>query len=157
MSWPARSSSTWPRVPPPPMADLDYRSVGLVIDEVDFPIEEGKVREFTRAVGTGGENGNHGALPLTFATVAGHWRDQAAMVQLLGLDLTRIVVGGSEWEYHAPVTVGDRLRGRRVVTAVAERQGTSGPMTIITLATRLHRGDGQLSIVQRDTVIELAR
>jgi 3-methylfumaryl-CoA hydratase len=95
-------------------------------------------------------------LPLTFATVAGHWRDQGAMVELLGLDLRRIVVGGSEWEYHAPVSVGDRLRGRRVVNAVAEREGARGPMTIITLETRLHRGDGQLSIVQRDTVIEMA-
>jgi hydroxyacyl-ACP dehydratase HTD2-like protein with hotdog domain len=128
--------------------------VGFVIDEVNFPIEAGKVREFTCAVGDG-DGGQH-AVPLTFATVAGHWRDQGAMVELLGLDLPRIVVGGSEWEYHAPVSIGDRLRGRRVVKAVAERQGARGPMTIITLETRLHRGDGQLSIVQRDTVIEMA-
>jgi hypothetical protein len=132
----------------------DDQRVGLVIDEVDFPIEAGKVREFTLAVGDG--DGDHGTVPLTFATVAGHWRDQGAMVELLGLDLPRIVVGGSEWEYHAPVSVGDRLRGRRVVNAVTERQGGRGPMTIITLETRLHRGDGQLSIVQRDTVIEVA-
>jgi hypothetical protein len=140
----------------------DDHSVGVVIDEVDFPVEAGKVREFMFAVaGTDGVGGSasdvdQAPLPLTFATVAGHWRDQAAMVELLGLDLPRIVVGGSEWEYHAPVRVGDRLRGRRVVKAVAEREGASGPMTIITLETRLHRGDGQLSIVQRDTVIELA-
>jgi hypothetical protein len=126
--------------------------VGLVVDEVDFPVEEGKVREFRRAAG----DGDGDRLPLTFATVAGHWRDQAAMVELLGLDLPRIVVGGSEWEYHAPVGVGDRLRGARVVKAVAERDGARGPMTIITLETRLHRGDGQLAIVQRDTVIEVA-
>jgi acyl dehydratase len=78
------------------------------------------------------------------------------MVALLGLDLPRMVVGGSEWEYHAPVSVGDRLSGRRVVKAVTERRGGRGPMTIITLETQLHRGDGQLSIVQRDTVIEVA-
>jgi hypothetical protein len=135
-------------------AVADRVEVGLVIDEVDFPIEEGKVREFRLAVGD--RDGAQLALPLTFATVAGHWRDQRAMVELLGLDLPRIVVGGSEWEYQAPVAVGDRLRGRRVVKSVAERQGERGPMTIITLETRLHRGDGQLSIVQRDTVIEVA-
>jgi len=140
----------------------DDHSVGVVIDEVDFPVEAGKVREFMFAVtgadgvGRGDGDVDQAALPLTFATVAGHWRDQAAMVELLGLDLPRIVVGGSEWEYHAPVRVGDRLRGRRVVKAVAQREGASGPMTIITLETRLHRGDGQLSIVQRDTLIELA-
>jgi acyl dehydratase len=131
------------------MADASH--VGLVIDEVDFPVEEGKVREFALASG----DGDHGAVPLTFATVAGHWRDQAAMVEKLGLDLRRIVVGGSEWEYHAPVAIGDRLRGRRVVRGVEAKKG--GAMTLITLETRLHRSDGALAVVQRDTVIELGR
>jgi acyl dehydratase len=130
----------------------DASQVGLVIDEVDFPVEEGKVREFAIAVGDAGQC----SVPLTFATVAGHWRDQAAMVTLLGLDLQRIVVGGSEWEYHARVGIGDRLRGRRTVTAVDRKQGANGTMTLITLETRLHRGDGELAVVQRDTVIELS-
>jgi hydroxyacyl-ACP dehydratase HTD2-like protein with hotdog domain len=129
----------------------DASQVGLVIDEVDFPVEEGKLREFAVAVG----HGDARSVPLTFTTVAGHWRDQQAMVELLGLDLPRIVVGGSEWEYHVPIAVGDRLRGRRVVKAVAEKQGSRGSMTMITLETRFHRSDGQLAIVQRDTVIEL--
>jgi hypothetical protein len=126
----------------------DASQIGLVIDEVEFPVEEGKVREFAIAVG----DDDHRSIPLTFATVAGHWRDQTAMVELLGLDLKRIVVGGSEWEYHAPVAVGDRLRGQRVVREVVEKQR----MTLITLETRLHHSDGALAVVQRDTVIELA-
>ena len=129
------------------MADASH--VGLVIDEVEFPIEEGKVREFAIAVG----DEDHRSVPLTFATVAGHWRDQGAMVQKLGLDLRRVVVGGSEWEYHAPVAIGERLCGRRVVRAVEAKKG--GAMTLITLETRLHRSDGALAVVQRDTVIEL--
>ncbi len=129
----------------------DASQVGLVIDEVDFPIEEGKLREFAVSVGRGAPR----SVPLTFTTVAGHWRDQQAMVELLGLELSRIVVGGSEWEYHAPIAVGDRLRGRRVVKAVAQKQGSRGSMTMITLETRFHRGDGRLAVVQRDTLIEL--
>jgi acyl dehydratase len=122
-----------------------------VIDEVDFPVEEGKVREFAVAVG----DADVGSVPLTFSTVAGHWRDQAAMVALLGLDLARVVVGGSEWEYHATVAIGDRLRGRRVVKAVGQKQSKRGTMTVITLETRFERADGELAVVQRDTVIEL--
>jgi acyl dehydratase len=122
-----------------------------VIDEVEFPVEEGKVREFAVAVG----DSDPRSVPLTFATVAGHWRDQAAMVQVLGLDLKRIVVGEVEWEYHAPVAIGDRLCGRRTVTAIDRKQGANGTMTLITLETRLHRRDGELAVVQRDTVIEL--
>ena len=127
------------------MADAE---VGLVIDHVDFPIEAGKVREFAIAVG----DPDTESLPLTFATVASHWRDQAAMVALLGLDIRRVVVGGSEWEYHEPVAVGDRLAGQRVVTDVVVKESGS---TFITLETALHRADGQLAITQRDTVIEL--
>jgi acyl dehydratase len=130
----------------------DTSQVGLVIDEVDFPVEEGKVREFAIAIG----DDDHGSVPLTFSTVAGHWRDQAAMVDLLGLDLKRIVVGGSEWEYHAPVAIGDRLRGQRVVLDIEHKQRERGAMTIITLETRLHLSDGELAVVQRDTVIEVA-
>ena len=124
---------------------------GLLVDEVEFPVEEGKVMEFARAIG----DTDLDTVPLTFTAVSGHWRDQAAMVELLGLELPRIVIGGSEWEYHAPVEIGDRLHGRRVVSAVEEKHGARGRMTIITLQTRFHRGDGTLAIVQRDTVIEL--
>jgi acyl dehydratase len=131
----------------------DASHVGLVVDEVDFPIEEGKVREFAIAVGDDDQR----TVPLTFSVVAGHWRDQSAMVRLLELDLKRIVVGGAVWEHHAPVAAGDRLRGKRVVRAVEEKQGSGGKMTVISLETRLHRADGELSVVQRDTVIELAR
>ena len=129
----------------------DRPATGLVVDEVEFPVEEGKVMEFARAVGdTDLQN-----VPLTFTAVASHWRDQAAMVELLGLDLRRIVVGGSEWEYHVLVEVGERLRGRRIVTDVQEKPGAGGAMTILTLETRFHRADGRLAVVQRDTLIEL--
>jgi hypothetical protein len=123
----------------------------MVIDEVEFPVEEGKVREFAIAVG----NGDTRSVSLTFCTVAGHWRDQAAMVKGLELDLPRIVVGAAEWEYCAPVTIGDRLRGKRIVTAVDHKQGSRGTITMVTLETRFHGSDGQLAVIQRDTVIEL--
>jgi hypothetical protein len=127
--------------------------VGTVIDEVEFPVEEGKLAEFARAVGGVADD----RVPLTFTAVAGHWRDQAAMVNLLGLDLGRIVVGGSEWEHHARVVAGDRLRGKRVLIARDEKEGARGTMTVLTLETRFHRQDGELAVVQRDTVIELPR
>jgi len=129
----------------------DDVAVGLVIDEVDFPVEEGKVREFALAAG---DDDLH-SVPLTFAAVAGHWRDQAAMVDKLGLDIRKVVVGASEWEHHAPVGVGDRLAGPRVLADVARKPRGDGEMLLLTLETRLSRGDGALAVVQRDTVIQL--
>jgi hypothetical protein len=129
----------------------DETHIGVVVDEVELPVEEGKLREFALAVGDCEGIG----VPLTFVTVAGHWRDQAEMVRRLELDIRRVVVGGSEWEYHAPLRVGDRIHGRRVVSAVERKQSARGPMTVITLETRFHRTDRQLAVVQRDTVIEV--
>lgn len=121
----------------------------VVIDEVEFAVEAGKVREFERAIGARPSE----CLPLTFVIVAGHWRDQSAMLTKLGLDLTRVVVGESEWEYLMPIRIGDRLRGRRVVVAIEEKRS----MRCLTLETRFQRvADGEELVTQRDTIIELA-
>lgn len=128
-------------------------AIGFVVDSVSFPIEEGKLREF--AIASGGDPDAvlaGGVLPPTFAAVAGHWRDQAAMVRELQLDIRRVVVGGSEWEYGAPAWIGDRLAGDRVVTDVAVK---SSGMLILTLTTTLRRGDGAIVVTQRDTIIQL--
>jgi acyl dehydratase len=127
----------------------DDPRIGMVVDTVDFPVEAGKIREFAIAVG----DEDTASIPLTFPVVASHWRDQAAMVALLALDIRRVVVGGSEWAHHAPILVGDRLAGRRVVTDVVVKDNGT---TILTLETALYCGDGRLAVTQRDTVIELA-
>lgn len=135
------------------MSAVATPEVGLVVDSVSFPVEEGKLREF--AIASGGDPDAvlaAGVLPPTFAAVAGHWRDQAAMVRTLDLDIRRVVVGGSEWEYGAPAWVGDRLSGDRVVTDVVVKD--SG-MLILTLTTTLRRDDGEVAVTQRDTVIQL--
>lgn len=121
----------------------------MIIDEVEFPVEAGKVREFVIAVGLGDPPDR---VPPTFVTVAGHWRDQAAMVEKLGLEITRVVVGGSEWEFLAPIRIGDRLRGTRMLVGSEERP----TMRLLTLETRFARvEDGMAVVVQRDTVIEV--
>ncbi|WP_354700577.1 hypothetical protein DSM112329_00857 [Paraconexibacter sp. AEG42_29] len=134
-------------------SDIATPDVGFVVDSVSFPIEEGKLREF--AIASGGDPDAvlaAGVLPPTFAAVAAHWRDQAAMVRVLQLDIRRVVVGGSEWEYGAPAWIGDRLTGDRVVTDVAVK---SSGMLILTLTTTLRREDGEVAVTQRDTVIQV--
>lgn len=127
--------------------------VGFLVDRVDFPVEEGKVREFALASGADPDAVlAAGVLPPTFAAVAGHWRDQAAMVAALELDIRRVVVGASEWEHPSTAWIGDRLSGERVLTSVEEK--ASG-MRLLTLTTTLAKADGEVAVVQRDTIIEL--
>lgn len=121
----------------------------MIIDEVEFTVEQGKLQEFVRAVGGTWDGAS---VPLTFVVVAGHWRDQAAMLRTLGLDIRRVVVGGSEWEYLVPVVPGDRLRGARMLLGIEQK----ATMRLFTLETRFERvRDGVSLVVQRDTVIEL--
>jgi acyl dehydratase len=141
--------------------------VGLRIDEVEFPVEEGKIREFAAAVGDpnpiyrdreAARAAGYPSIPVppTFSIVAAHWRDQAAMVERLGLDLRRIVVGEAQWDYLVGVYAGDRLSGARIVKEVVERAGRrGGRMTMITIESELRNQHGELAIRQRDLVIEL--
>ena len=141
--------------------------VGTVIDRVTFPVEEGKIREFAIAIGDldpvyrdadAARAAGHPAIPAppTFVVVAGHWRDQAAMVAALHLDIRRVVVGEVAWEYHAPVHAGDRLSATRTVESVSQRPGRrGGTMTLITLAADFRNQHDALCVRQRDVIIEM--
>jgi acyl dehydratase len=141
--------------------------VGLVIDRVSFPVEEGKIREFALAIGDPNPvyrdrdaalAAGHPAIPAppTFVVVAGHWRDQSAMVARLGLDIARVVVGETSWEYLRPIHVGDRLSAARVVESVTTRPGRrGGAMTMIAIVAEFRNQHGEVAARQRDTVIEM--
>jgi acyl dehydratase len=144
----------------------DRNLVGICIDQVEFPVEEGKIREFALAVGdpdpvyldpAAARAAGHHAVPAppTFSIVAAHWRDQSAMVARLGLDLKRVVVGEVQWEYYTAIYAGDRLCGARVVRDVTEHAGRrGGRMTLITIETELHNQRGERAVRQRDLIIE---
>lgn len=140
--------------------------VGLVIDEVAFDVEAGKIRELARATFTGdpvhveAQAAAEAGFPASLATathvvVAGHYRDQGAFVERLGLALERVVVGGVTWTYERPLLAGDSLRGTRRVTGDQEREGgRGGRMRIITLETSYVDQHGELAVSVKETIIE---
>ena len=144
----------------------DESQIGMEIDEVRFPVERGKVREFARSLGDpdpvhldGGAASSAGfdgiPAPLTFGMVAMHWRDRDAMIEDLGFDFTRLLHGGVRWDYRRPVLVGEELRATRRVADVKRRDGKrGGSMTFVTVETEFRDADGELAILQVDTLIE---
>jgi acyl dehydratase len=140
--------------------------VGTEVDRVSFPVERGKVREFARAThdeaprwveeeAASAEGFDAIPAPLTFVVVAGHHRDQCAAMAVLGVDISRIVVGEVAWTYHRPVLVGDLLEGRRTVVGVRTREGRSGgTMTMIDLETVWRDAAGEPVVTQAETLIE---
>jgi acyl dehydratase len=138
---------------------------GQLVDEVELPVERGKIREFARATFTADPIHTIEALALkagfsgipatgTYSVAAGHYRDQAAFVERLGLSIARIVVGSVSWTYLRVVVAGDVLTATRLVESDESRVGKSGPMRIITLATRFVDQQGDLVLIQREVLIE---
>ncbi|WP_406691946.1 MaoC family dehydratase N-terminal domain-containing protein [Saccharopolyspora sp. ID03-671] len=140
--------------------------VGLVVDEVEFEVERGKVAEFAKAtfardpVHTGSEAARDAGFGSVLATpthvvVAGHQRHQRALVDRLGVALERIVVGSVKWRYARPLRVGDAVRGVRRVVGDERREGKrGGSMRLITLETHYVDADGATVVTQRETLIE---
>lgn len=141
-------------------------ATGLVVDEVSFDVERGKIREFVRATGTedpvhtdpgAAAAAGHAAVLATptHVVVAGHVRDQRAFIDRLGLTLERVVVGGVRWEYLRPLEVGDSLRGTRRVTSDVQREGSrGGSMRIITLETEYLDATDSPVVRLQETIIE---
>lgn len=144
----------------------DATLVGTEVDRVRFAVEAGKIGELAAAIkdpspryrdprAAADEGFDALPAPLTFPVVVGHHRDQAGAVRTLGLDIARIVVGEVEWRYHRPLVAGDRLEGRRTVTAVRQRDGgRGGRMTFVTLETPLVDADGAPAVTVIETLIE---
>lgn len=145
-------------------------TVGTIVDEVAFDVERGKIAEFARAtdardaVHTDRREAERRHLPDVAATathvvVAGHHRSAQSMLETLGLDLPRVMVGGTSWDYVRPLVAGDSLTGRRIVTGdVTKKSSSSGsPLRILTLETVYRDRDGQVAVRQQETILERGR
>lgn len=152
-----------PPVPTPPSSALP---AGFVVDEVSFDVERGKIREFARATAasdpvhtdsrTAVSRGQDEVLATaTHVVVAGHHRDQRAFVARLGLDIRRVVVGSTSWEYVRPLRAGDSLTGVRRVSSDETKPGRrGGTMRLVTLETEYADCDGAVVVRQREVLIE---
>lgn len=137
-----------------------------ILDLVEFTVETGKISEFARATFTGDPVHSDGASAAaaglsnraatpTHVVVAGHHRDQLAMVTRLGLDLARVVVGTVRWSYARPLVAGDQLVGTRRVVCDERRDGRQGgSMRLVTLETEYVDVSGRPVVWTREVIIE---
>jgi acyl dehydratase len=136
-----------------------------LVDEVTFDVERGKIREFARAtfavdpVYTDRQAAVERKFPdvvatPTYAVVTAHHRNQREWVLSLGLDIARVVMGSSRWEYRRPFVVGDCITATRRVLNDEQKQASRGSLRILTLETEYTDDEGSIVLVQRDVVIE---
>jgi hypothetical protein len=137
-----------------------------VLDRVEFTVEDGKIGEFVRATLTSDpvHSDISAARRAGFATraatpthvvVAGHYRDQRAVVEALGMELSRVVVGSVRWSYKRTVVAGDHLIGTRRVAADERRTSRDGSlMRLVTLETEYLDVSGVVAVSVHEVLIE---
>ncbi|MDT4938076.1 MAG: hypothetical protein QOG80_1747 [Pseudonocardiales bacterium] len=140
-----------------------------VLDRVEFTVESGKIGEFTRATlvldpvhqdeaaACDAGFSARAATP-THVVVAGHYRDQQAMVAALELDLHRVVVGSVRWTYARALVAHDHLVGTRRVLADERRAARDATtMRLVTLETEYIDQAGSPVVWTREVIIERGR
>ncbi|MFI0848295.1 MaoC family dehydratase N-terminal domain-containing protein [Mesorhizobium sp. IMUNJ 23232] len=130
--------------------------VGDILDEWEFQVEAGKVREFARAVQDEHANGSPIAPP-TFPVVISADFVERLVTSLLVLDRSRTVHGEQTYEYFRPIVAGDLLRCRaRLVGDETKTGKRGGTMRIITTEVEfVSATDGTL--VCRETMASIEK
>jgi hypothetical protein len=72
----------------------------------------------------------------------------------LEFDPLRTVYGGTKVEYLLPVRVGDELRVEPVIADVRHKEGRSGRLTFVDLATEYITAHGRTAVRECSTTIE---
>lgn len=130
--------------------------IGDIIEEWEFRVEAGKVREFGRAVHDIHASEGTIASP-TFPVVAAADFVERLVTRLLDLDRSRTVHGEQTYEYVRPIVAGDALYCRARLTGDEIRTGKRGGFMrfITTEVEYVSAADGGL--VCRETMITIEK
>jgi acyl dehydratase len=125
--------------------------VGQAGESRTATVERGAVQRFAEAIGD--DNPAYpGLAPPTFLRSVG-----VAIPTLPDDDsIPRVLDGGSEWTFEAPVRPGDEITFSTVLQGLAERTGRLGSMVIATYLTTFVNQEGVRAAMQRNTVIRMA-
>jgi hypothetical protein len=130
---------------------------GPILEEWDFLVEEGKVREFARAVRDPGWRDPVPVPPPTFPVVVSAAFVERLITQHLHLDRTRTVHGEERFDYFAPIRIGQVLRCRALIASDEIKTGRrGGRMRIVTTEIDfVCRDSGDL--VCRETMVSIEK
>lgn len=131
-------------------------TVGDILDEWDFHVERGKIREFGRAVQDCHWNDSNIAPP-TFLVVASSEFVERLITSLLGLDRSRTVHGEQHYEYFEPIVAGDTLHCSARTIADERKIGKrGGAMRLVTTGVEfVSASTGRL--VCRETMLSIEK
>ncbi|HOA23382.1 MAG: MaoC family dehydratase N-terminal domain-containing protein [Aggregatilineales bacterium] len=132
---------------------LDPEVKGKVYEPFSMKIEAGKVREFLLATGDSNDAYREpdAPVPPTFGTVFRFWAGgglEDALLQL-GVDIRNVLHAEQEYEYLAPMHVGDTITGTTRISDVYTRAG----MDFVEFTTQYMNQKGEPVLNERALII----
>ena len=135
--------------------EMRQQAIGLEGEPVTTDVEKGAIIKFAQAIGDdnpvfndeeAARKSKFGGLvaPPTFLRSVGAGRPELPFE----LPFTRVLDGGSDWEYFHPVRVGDRISATVRIADMVERTGRLGLMVIVTTVTTYTNQFGQVVATQ---------
>ena len=127
---------------------MNLGTLGQVIADVELVVDEARVRQLARAIGTPTAMDTALRVPFFGATAAG----QDTVVAPLDMDLSRALQGGQSYEWHRPFRLGETVH----VVVTVEDILDKGTMHHATVLSEFRGADGALIQRQRTTFVERA-
>lgn len=113
---------------------IDLRHVGYTLPKFTLTISRERMAAFAEAIGEGGEHAGQAIVPPTFLKVIeGEGGSSRRILDELGVDLRRVLHAEQQFEYFAPLCVGDSVTVERKVAEIYEKKG--GEMEFIVIET----------------------
>ena len=144
---------------------LDKRLIGHCFPSVSILVEEGAARAYAQAIGEtdpvyldvgAARAAGHPALPIppTFIScLQGMVAQTTDLLDVVGMELARILHAEQGYRYHRPVHAGDTLSFERRIVDLYEKKGGSLEFMIVESRVTNQRGehvaDLRSSLVQR--------
>jgi acyl dehydratase len=142
---------------------LDKSKIGHVFPSFTTAVEKGRLKFFAKALGETNpvytdeaaaiKAGYRSLLaPPTFTAVL----DQESpnflpVLDLLGIDIAKILHGSQAFEYFAPICAGDTIRVEGRISDIFDKKG--GALEFVVMESRYTNQDGQLTTKATGTLV----
>ena len=131
---------------------IDRRHIGFRLQPFTVLVKAEQLRRFAEAIGIGDPHIDHSVAPPTYMKVIeGEGNSSRAIVSALQIDLRHILHVEQEFEYGAPIRVGDCVTVERTVADIYTKKG--GALEFVVVDSTLHNGDGASLGRARQTIL----
>jgi acyl dehydratase len=132
---------------------IDSKWIGAVTSDFEADVEKGQLRFFAKAVGendpvytdeSAARTAGYPSLPAppTFLfTLNLAQPDPLGKYIRMGVDLAKLLHGNQDFEYHAPICAGDRIRLKSHISDIVEKKGGALVLLVEETSATNQRGE----------------